>query len=134
MTNITKNRPFQRWAPDTIPVPLAAGVEVFYGTAVALNSAGYGVPGVESPHLTFAGAALDYMDNSNGADGERTVLVQRPGHLAIKWVNDGSITQAHLLKTAYILDNQTATATDGGGTRSPMGTIVRIETDGVWVQ
>lgn len=134
MTSITKNRPFQRWAPDAIPVPLAAGVEVFYGTAVALNSEGYGVPGAESPDLTFAGAALDYMDNGSGSDGERTVLVQRPGHLAIKWINDGSISQAHLLKTAYILDNQTATATDGGGTRSPMGTIVRIETDGVWVQ
>lgn len=134
MTSIAKDRPFEKWAPDIIPVPLAAGAHVFYGTAVVLNGEGFGVPGQEAPDLTFVGAALAAADNSDGDDGEVVVHVQRPGHYAIKWVNDGSITQAHLLKTAYILDNQTVTAGDGGGARSPMGQIVRLESGGVWVQ
>lgn len=54
--------------------------------------------------------------------------------LAFKWANDGSITQAHLMKTAYIVDDQTVAATDGSGTRSPAGRILGIEADGVWVE
>ncbi|AYC32726.1 hypothetical protein D3880_10150 [Pseudomonas cavernae] len=134
MTSIAKDRPFERWAPDIIPIPLAAGAHVFYGTIVAVDSEGFGVSGMESPDLTYAGAARATVDNSGGEDGELVVQVQRPTSYALKWVNDGTITQAHLLATAYILDNQTVTSTDGGGTRSPMGQIVRIEHDGVWVQ
>ncbi|MNU06383.1 hypothetical protein D3C72_2515570 [compost metagenome] len=53
---------------------------------------------------------------------------------AFKWGNDGSITQAHLMKTAYIVDDQTLAATDGTGTRSAAGRIVGIDTDGVWIE
>ena len=134
MTNATKDRPFQRWNPDTIPVPLAAGANIFYGTIVALNADGLGVPGAESAGLIYAGAAKSSVDNSDGGDGDKVVHVQRSANNAIKWVNDGSIGQEHLLKVAYILDNQTVTATDGDGVRSAIGLVVRIEPDGVWIQ
>ncbi|MCY1307350.1 hypothetical protein D9M70_572660 [compost metagenome] len=53
---------------------------------------------------------------------------------AFKWANDGSINQAHFMKTAFIVDDQTVAATDGTGTRSAAGRIVGIEADGVWVE
>ncbi|EKK5133725.1 TPA: hypothetical protein NII88_006806, partial [Pseudomonas aeruginosa] len=51
-----------------------------------------------------------------------------------KWANDGSVTQAHLMKPAYIVDDQTVAATDGTETRSPAGRIIGVEPDGVWVE
>lgn len=134
MTSIARDRGLEKWGADLIPVPLAAGVKVFSGTIVAIDAAGFGVPGTEAPSLTFAGAALSSADNSEGDAGEAVVLVQRPTAYAFKWVNDGTINQGHLLKLAYMLDNQTVTATDGAGARSEVGRIMRVETDGVWVQ
>lgn len=134
MTSIAKDRGLEKWAPDIIPVQLAAGVKVFYGTMIAINANGLGVPGSASLGLTFAGAAQATVDNTEGDDGEATVHVLRPSSYAFKWVNDGTISQAHLLKMAYMLDNQTVSATDGGATRSVAGRIVRVESDGVWVQ
>lgn len=65
---------------------------------MALNADGLGVPGAESAGLIFAGAAKSSVDNSDGGDGDKVVHVQRSANNAIKWVNDGSIGQEHLLK------------------------------------
>ncbi|MCS5517045.1 hypothetical protein NWF32_25370 [Pseudomonas qingdaonensis] len=72
------------------------------------------------------------MDNSAGVDGAKTVEISRGS--AFKWTSDGSITQAALLKRAYVVDDATVSATDGGGTRSASGLIVGIDSDGVWVE
>lgn len=82
--------------------------------------------------VTYLGRAEEAVDNTNGAAGAKTVLIRR--RKAFKWSNDGSVTQAHLLKTAYIVDDATVAATDGEGTRSAAGRIVGIEGDGVWVE
>lgn len=134
MTSINKERGIARWSADIVTVPLAAGSKVFYGTLVAVNAAGLGVPGMASPDLTYVGAAEATVDNTDGADGTQSVKVRRSWPHAMKWVNDGSINQAHFMKTAYIVDNCSVGATDGVGTRSAAGTIVGVESDGVWVQ
>ncbi|WP_247739360.1 hypothetical protein [Pseudomonas aeruginosa] len=64
--------------------------------------------------------------------GAKVVRVRRLN--AFKWANDGSVTQAHLMKPAYIVDDQTVAATDGTETRSPAGRIIGVEPDGVWVE
>ncbi|MCY1544138.1 hypothetical protein D9M68_799980 [compost metagenome] len=49
-----------------------------------------------------------------------------------RFANDGTINRTHIGKTAYILDDQTVTATSAS--RSPAGRIEDIESDGsVWV-
>lgn len=53
MASIAKDRGLEKWAPDIIPVQLAASIKVFYGTIVAINMDGLGVPGSESLGLTF---------------------------------------------------------------------------------
>jgi hypothetical protein len=90
------------------------------------------VGGSTATGLTYLGRAEEYVDNRNGADGAKVVRVRRLN--AFKWANDGSVTQAHLMKPAYIVDDQTVAATDGTETRSPAGRIIGVEPDGVWVE
>lgn len=115
-----------------VGVPAAASAKVFAGAIVVANATGFAAPGSTATTLTYLGRAEESVDNTGGADGALTVLVRRLA--AFKWANDGSITQAHQGKTAYIVDDQTLAATDGTGTRSAAGLIVGVESDGVWIE
>lgn len=115
-----------------IAVPAAAGVKIFAGALVAADTAGDCVPGRQATDLSYLGRAEEFVDNSAGVAGARIVLVRRLQ--SFKWANDGTVTKAHLMKTAFIVDDQTISATDGGGTRSAAGLIVKIEWDGIWVE
>ncbi|KAI3478156.1 hypothetical protein L1887_59947 [Cichorium endivia] len=77
------------------------------------------------------GRAEEFVDNRGGAAGATQVEI-RHGK-AFLWANDGTVTQAHLFKPAYIVDDETVAAADAGGTRSAAGRIVGIDADGVWV-
>lgn len=117
---------------EILVLGLAAGTKVFAGSLVMLNAAGYLVPGSTATGLTYAGRSEEFADNSSGAAGAVKTPVRR--NKSFKWANDGSIVQASLLKTAYVVDDGTVAATDGGGTRSAAGRIVGIDADGVWVE
>nr|WP_064494314.1 hypothetical protein [Pseudomonas chengduensis] len=115
-----------------VSVPLAANAKIYAGALTVANANGYGAPGSTAVGLAYIGRAEEAVDNTGGANGAKSVPVRRLR--AFKWANDGSINQAHLLKTAYIVDDQTVAATDGTNTRSPAGRIVGIDADGVWVE
>lgn len=119
---------------DLIPVPVAANVKIFAGAQVAANATGYGTPGAVATTLTYLGRADEYVDNTGGADGAKTVLVRRGK--AFKFKNSGAdpVTQASFGKVCYIVDDETVAATNGGNTRSASGVVVGIEADGVWVK
>lgn len=117
---------------DIVVIGVGAGLIIFGGSMVVVNAAGFAIPGKTATGLTFAGRAEEQVDNRGGVDGAVTVKVHR--NRAFKWANDGSITQAQMLKTAYIVDDATVAATDSSGTRSAAGRIVGIDTDGVWVE
>ncbi|WP_256587802.1 hypothetical protein [Pseudomonas sp. Irchel 3E13] len=99
---------------------------------MVLSAAGLAIPGKTATGLTYAGRAEESVDNTAGSDGAATVEISRGA--AFKWDNDGSINQTHLLKRAYVVDDATVSATDGGGTRSASGLVVAIDSDGVWVE
>lgn len=132
MTALTRDRNTPLKDAEVIGVPAAANAVIHAGALVVANATGYAAPGSTATTLTYIGRAEEAVDNSGGADGAVAVLVRRRN--AFKWGNDGSITQAHLMKTAYIVDDQTLAATDGAGTRSAAGRIVGIDTDGVWIE
>lgn len=129
---LTKDRNTAYMDPGLIAVAVAAGSEIFAGALVVINASGYAAPGSAATGLTYFGRADEHVDNSAGLDGAVTVNVRRGK--AFQWKNDGSITQASLGKTCYIVDDETVAATDGTGTRSAGGTIVQIDSDGVWVE
>ncbi|KAF1024261.1 MAG: hypothetical protein GAK37_03159 [Pseudomonas sp.] len=131
MPALTTDRHTPHQDAGIIGVPVAAGVQIFAGSLVAASASGYATPGAPSAALTYIGRAEEYADNRAGPDGGALVRVRRLR--AFMWANDGSITQAHLMKQAFIVDDQTVAAEDGG-TRPPAGRIIGIEAGGVWVE
>lgn len=132
MPALTRDRNTPLKNAEIIGVPAAANAVIHAGAIVVANANGYAAPGTTAAGQTYLGRAEESANNTGGANGAATVLVRRLN--AFKWGNDGSITQAHQGKTAYIVDDQTLAATDGAGTRSAAGRIVGIEPDGVWIE
>ncbi|USS56987.1 hypothetical protein [Pseudomonas kermanshahensis] len=125
-----RNTPLKQ--TDIVVIAAGAGVRIFAGSLIALNATGFAIPGKTATGLTYVGRAEESVDNTAGADGAVSVKVHR--NRAFKWANDGTVTQARLLKLAYIVDDATVAAADGTGTRSAAGLVVGIDSDGVWVE
>ena len=118
---------------ELVAVPLAA-VAVEAGKIAAINASGFAVEGSTATTLTYFGRFEESVDNSGGAAGDVTVLVRRKK--AFKWKNSGSdaVVQADMGKTCYIVDDETVAKTNGTNTRSAAGKVIKIDTDGVWVE
>lgn len=129
---LTKDRNTAYMTPGLVAVPVAASAKIYAGALVVINASGYAAPGSTATGLTYFGRADEFADNTEGANGAVTVLVRRG--VAFGWANDGSITQAHLGKTCYIVDDETVAATDATGTRSAAGKIVAVDSVAVWVE
>ena len=127
-----RNTPYRE--TQTVVIRVAAGAKIFGGALVAVNAAGFAVPGSVSATLTYVGRAECKADNTGGADGAKSVEVRRDK--AFKWINSGAdpIGQADLFKTCYIVDDQTVAKTNAASTRSVAGRIVGLDVDGVWVE
>jgi hypothetical protein len=119
-------------ATEVLVVPVAANVRIFAGSLVVATVTGFAAPGSTALGLSYLGRAEVSVDNRGGAAGAAQVEI-RHGK-AFLWANDGTVTQAHLFKSAYIVDDETVAAADAGGTRSAAGRIVGIDTNGVWVE
>ncbi|EBQ3682365.1 hypothetical protein ACFSFZ_02480 [Mixta tenebrionis] len=142
MTAITEPRDTAWRDCILVPVPVAKGEVIPMGAIVCVNATGFAVNGKEDATLKYAGCADESVDNSAGEDGAQLINVR--ANKAFKWASDGTITQASLLSRAYIVDNQTLSAENGGtpaegetpageATRSSAGKIILIESDGVWI-
>ena len=131
---LTADRNTEMKDGELIGVPMAASAKVFAGGITVANASGYGAPGSTATGLTFLGRAEESVDNSSGANGAANVMVRRKK--AFKWANSATdaVTQAELGKTCYIEDDQTVAKTDGTGARSACGTVVGVDSDGVWVE
>lgn len=111
--------------------PAAATKKFYVGALACVNASGYATPGATATTLKAAGRVEEYVDNSSGADGDVSVRI-RSG--CFKFANNGSVTIAHTLGTAYIVDDQTVAPDSGTNTRSIAGKIIEVASDGVWVQ
>jgi len=119
---------------EVMPYAVAAGVEIFLGAQVAVNATGYLVPGSEATTLTYVGRADAHVDNSEGADGDETCLVRRKKAFLFKNSDADPVDQSLVGQPCYILDDETVAGTDGTGTRSESGTVLAVESAGVWVE
>ena len=119
---------------DQLGVPMATGVKIYAGSIVAANASGYATPGATAATLTALGRAAETVDNTAGANGAKTVLIDRKE--AFKFANYASdaVTQAELGKTCYIVDDFTVAKTSNSNARSAAGKVLGVESDGVWVE
>lgn len=131
---LTTDRNTPKQDAKVIVPPVAAGANIKAGALIVANATGFAAPGSAALNLTYLGRANEAVDNSAGIDGAKTVRVERKQ--AFQFANSGTdaVTQASFGKLCYIEDDQTVSATDGTGTRSAAGTVVGIDSDGVWVE
>lgn len=132
LTTVDRNTPYKN--QELLPVLVGAGVKILAGTIVCANATGFAAPGATSTTLTYLGMADEAIDNSAGADGDKTVLVRRGK--AFQFANHGAdpVTQAAVGQACYIVDNQTVAATHGGNTRSKAGLVLAVDAAGVWIE
>lgn len=131
---LTKDRMTPVRDGEVMSFAVAAGAQIFQGALVATNAAGFLVAGSAATGLTYIGRADEHVDNSAGANGDEIVRVRR--NKAFLWKNADAdpVDQSLVGKTCYIVDDETVAATDATGTRSAAGTVLAVESDGVWVE
>lgn len=125
--------------------PVKAGVKIFAGSLVALN-AGFAAPMAIATGRIAVGKAIGpapgtggslagaTVDNTSGADGDLTVLVEEGVH---RWGNSSAgdlIAQADVGAQCFGVDDQTVAKTSNTNTRSVAGIIIKVDSAGVWVQ
>lgn len=131
---LTQDRMTPSRDAEVMPFAMAAGANIHLGALVAVNASGFLVAGTEATGLTYIGRADEHVDNTGGADGDEVALVRRGK--AFRWNNSDAdpVGQSLVGKTCYILDDETVAATDATGTRSAAGTVLAVESAGVWVE
>lgn len=144
MVALTKGRKTPRMAGGGVRnLPVAANAQIFIGGLV-IAAAGYARAGREGQGAdnaakavdaaTYRAAGIALADVLGGAaNGDKRVDVQEGVHLFKNSAGGDEITQAHIGKRCYIVDDQTVALTSPNNTRAAAGTIEEVGLDGVWV-
>lgn len=131
---LTKDRNTTLLDGELISVPVAAAVICYAGALAVANAAGYAAPGSTATTLTYLGRFEEQVDNSAGANGDKSILIRRKKAFSFKNSGADPVTQASLGKVCYIVDDETVAATNGTATRSAAGIVVGLDASGVWVE
>lgn len=103
MANLTASKPDERQEGILIDVALAA-VKVFKGANVSFNAAGYAKGSADTASENFAGVAMETVDNSAGAAGDKFIRIWREG---VSSMTCAGATQAWVGQDVYAVDDQT---------------------------
>ena len=133
MTATTTDRNTQGRDGKSIGVKVAAATVIRGGVIVCANASGYAIEGIESATITCLGISEEYIDNSAGAAGDTRVIVSRQRAAFLANHATDPVTQSSVGKSCYVADNQTVAATSNTNTRCVAGTVLSVESDGVWV-
>jgi len=112
-------------------LPVDAEAVIHEGGLVVLDASGNAKAAVLAASLTAAGRAEEFVDNTGGIAGAKTVKVRRGTFV---WNNSVShaVTKAHVLKDCYIEDDNTVSSLATGSSRA--GTVIGVTDDGVLVE
>ena len=102
--------------------------------AIAVNNAGVMANATTALNLIVMGVARDTYDNSLGGDNAIMGEAEAGDFLVNNSASTDLITAADVGKDCYLVDNQTVAKTDGGGTRSRAGKIVKCDAEGLYVR
>lgn len=133
MPALTQDRNTLRRNGDQVEPPVAANTRIYAGSMVAINAAGFAVPGSTSTTLKAAGVAERRADNSTGAAGDIRVRLRKGAHRFGNSAAADAIALADIGSVCYMVDDQTVAKTNGTNTRSAAGTVFDVDADGVWV-
>lgn len=109
MTALTEDKALQYTEGVELPFPIEEATKIYGGSFVCVNAAGYAVPGADTAGLIFEGVAVEQVDNSSGADGDKDVVLRRRG--LIKALMGNTISQANVGDNVFLVDDQTLDVT-----------------------
>lgn len=114
--------------------PVAANVICYEGGIACRDASGNLTPGATATTLVTMGIFTGRADNTGGA-AAAIEASYRPG--IYRFDNSATtddITKAEIGDDCYIVDDQTVAKTSGTNTRSVAGTVVDVDSLGVWVR
>ena len=118
---------------ELVGLKMAGSTLIETGKLVAVNASGFAVHASDATGLKVAGVAEETIDNSTGANGDKTVLVKRKKAFLLANSVTNAVAQAHVFTNIYVKDAYTVSS--NGGTNSIVaGKCLGIETEGVWVE
>jgi hypothetical protein len=104
MAALTKDRATPYREGVELDYPVAANSKIYSGSLVCCNTSGYAVPGSDSPVHKFLGVALEQVDNTEGADGDKVIRLRRTGVFEF---DAEALEQAAIGSTMYVVDDHT---------------------------
>jgi hypothetical protein len=131
---LTADRSVDNRLGSLIVYKVAAGVKIFAGALIVLDSSKYARPGYVNADLIAVGVSRAALDNTLGAAGVYGIEVEEGIFQFFNSENADLITRAEIGEVCYIIDDQTVAKTNGAGTRSAAGTIKDVDDFGVWVE
>lgn len=115
---------------------MAAAVTIYAGAMVAMDTSGNCRPARATATDKVVGVALKRCDNSAGLAGAFAGGVEVDTRFIHRFGNSSStdaITDVHVGRDCFVVDDQTVALTDNGGTRPRAGRIEKVDSKGVWV-
>lgn len=134
MANTTKDLPTAERVNYDRSYPVAAAAVLYRGAAlgsVVVSNVRY-ARAYQAGDLII-GVAQEYVDNSTGANGAKTVRTRRG---CFKFQQNATINESHVDNFAKLVDDQTVAieAVATTQTANTIGRIVQVDSDGVWVE
>jgi len=118
--------------------PVAAGVTIRVGAAVIAGTGGWAVEGSIGTNQRILGVSAEHADNTNGANGARTVSVYKRGIVDATVATDATFSQASVGADAFLsgydATNQRPTVHSSSSNRTRLGTVVAVSGNTVLVQ
>jgi hypothetical protein len=112
-------------------LPVKGSTTLQQGGLVCMEG-GVAVPGKTDTDLTAIGLSVTTVVNA-GADGSVQATVKR-GTFRFDNLGADAVSAADIGKDCYIVDDQTVAKTSGASTRSVAGTVIDVDSAGVWVR
>ena len=127
--------PGSRVYVHSIELEVAANVKCIQADFAVTDGGRYAEPGRTDTGLTMLGRFVRTVNNTGGAAGAKKVQIRLlNGFWATGFANDtvSPLTAAHLFTSVFLKDARTVSA-DGTG-RTEAGTLVRIDSDYVYIK
>lgn len=131
---LSKDRDTFRRLGDQFSDPVATNAVIHAGALVQLNATGYAVPATATAANATRGVAQAPVDNTGGADGDKTVGTRRGVFNFKNSTTTDEITRAEIGADCYVVDDETVAKTDATATRPVAGVIRDVDASGVWVE
>ena len=122
MAALTRDRATSYREGIEVEFPVAASTKIYAGSLVCVNTSGYAVPAADVNGYRFVGVAMEQMDNSDGANGGKTVRVRRAGVFEF---DATSITQAMVGTAMYAVDDHTFDDAAGPANDIKVGALIK---------